>query len=182
MNGSQTVMEAIIRFGEALGPLQMLFNVALYVMAFIFALVGTLEMRKVAAGAPQSGQGQLSWGVVGTTYLLAIMCAAFPTAMSTAEISVFGQASPLRYQDVTGAGLADSARQAVGVLISYMQFLGWIFFIRGWVLLRKAAQGRIDGSGSAWTHIVGGLLLADIVHTVNVISTTLTGQDFFSTM
>lgn len=181
MGNTDTIMEAIIRFGQALGPLQGVFSAALYVLGFLFAVIGTLEARKVTA-APENQQGQLSWTVVGSTYLLAIMCVAFPTALSTAEMTVFGHASPLEYQNVSGAALGNTTRQAIGVLLGYAQLLGWVFFIRGWFLLRKAAQGKIDGSGIAWTHVIFGVLLADIVHTVNVVSSTLTGSDFFVTM
>lgn len=178
MNGG-TVMDGIIRLGQALGPLQALFSVVCYAAALFLAFLGTREMVRVAwapAGSPPQG---LSWGSVGTTYFVAVMFAAFPQAMATAEMTVFGQGSPLSYRGVDGVPMADSSRQALGVIIGYMQLLGWVFFMRGWLMLRKAAQGKIEGAGPAWTQVISGILLADIVHTVNVISSTIAGRDFF---
>lgn len=183
----ETAIDAIIRLGQSLEPLQAFFGVAMYVAAFLLAMWGGWEIyQQATAGAHggSGGRGPGGWGGVGMTFLVAVILLAFPQAMGAGQATVFGSSSPLSYTGVEGVPLEASVRQAVGVFLGYMALLGWIFFARGWLLLRRAAQGRSDpssGSGPAWTHIIGGIFLANIVGTVNVLSATLTGRAFFTT-
>lgn len=62
-------------------------------------------------------------------------------------------------------------------LVLYIQFLGFISFIKGWLMLSKAGnphaqQGQI---GKGITHVVGGIGLINIVGVFNILRNTVFG-------
>ena len=63
----------------------------------------------------------------------------------------------------------------LGLLGNITQFVGYVAFIRGWILLlRIGEQGSQPGAfAKAVTHIVGGLVAINIFGTVAVIQNTI---------
>lgn len=60
------------------------------------------------------------------------------------------------------------------VIVGYMKLIGLIAFVRGWVILSKMGHaGSQPGSvGKGITHIVGGVLLVNVVDTINILAAT----------
>lgn len=66
-------------------------------------------------------------------------------------------------------------KQIADVVIQYIKLIGFIAFIRGWIILSKMGHsGAQPGSiGKGTIHVIGGVLLINIVDTVNLLAQTL---------
>ena len=62
----------------------------------------------------------------------------------------------------------------MAVLVLLIQFIGWIAFVRGLLMIKRAAEGSGQASyGTAITHILGGILSANLIATVDVLQQTM---------
>ena len=113
-----------------------------------------------------SGTGTVLCFVAGTAMF------SFPALLTSAELSLFGAgggASSLSY------GGADSDRYdaLLQALFAIVQIIGVVSFLKGWFVLRAAADGhgRATMGSGAW-HIVGGLLAWHIVPVLAAVQET----------
>lgn len=109
------------------------------------------------------------------TYL--IVAAVFiylPTAVDLFMQSTFDTSQILGYAQLP-AGFSFTATNGGYALLKLLQLIGIIAFIRGWVILaRSTAQGsQPGGAGKGIIHIFGGVLMMNIVFTINVLYNTL---------
>jgi intracellular multiplication protein IcmC len=109
---------------------------------------------------------------IPVTYIVASAVFLFiPTAISVFDVTVFGTSSPIGY-DATSSSINPIILKAVG---GFVQLLGIVSFIRGWLMLVANAQSPGGGHasfGKAMTHIVGGFLLINIYALSSVIWNT----------
>ncbi|MBI5448090.1 MAG: type IV secretion protein IcmC [Gammaproteobacteria bacterium] len=103
------------------------------------------------------------------TYLLvSVALMYFPSTFKTLMMSTFGtpNLSPLNWSGVTSVGVYGYKLAVTPALLGLMRLVGLVSFVRGWIMLvRIADQGQHGTFGKAVTHIVGGLLLINIVGT-----------------
>ncbi len=97
----------------------------------------------------------------------------WPSTLATLMQTGFGydQAQDIAYMSYI-PGVDSTSLQAV---LGFIQIVGFIAFIRGWVELmnhHSHQQGGGQGSGKAWTHIIGGILAVNIVGTQELIWNT----------
>ena len=89
-------------------------------------------------------------------------------------MSVFGtpDVTPLSYNTSKMGGLSI---QATNAMLGFVQIVGLVSFVRGWMIIVKSAQGGAQGVsfGKGLTHIVGGILAINIVGTKNALWSTL---------
>lgn len=96
----------------------------------------------------------------------------FPSTFKTMMMSTFGQpsASPLSWSSVTSIGLHGYKLAITPALLGLMRLVGLVSFVRGWIMLVHISdQGHQVTFGKAVTHILGGLLLINIVQTGNIL-------------
>ena len=109
---------------------------------------------------------------IPVTYILASAVFLFiPTAFSVFNVTVFGTNSPIGY-DNTNSTIDPIILKAVG---GFVQLLGLVSFVRGWMMLVANAQSPGGGHasfGKAMTHIIGGFLLINIYALTSVIWST----------
>ena len=106
-----------------------------------------------------------------------------PSAMDVILQTVYGSEEILSYNDIQGGNtiidiLFGSSGLFGGGLVVFIQLIGLIAFVRGWVMLAKSANqqsGHQGGLGKAAMHIFGGILAINIVQTINIIDNTLYG-------
>ena len=71
----------------------------------------------------------------------------------------------------------DTFEAFVEVIVLIIQFIGWIAFVRGLLMIKRAAEGSGQASyGTAVTHILGGILAANLIAFVDVIQQTMCGS------
>ena len=132
--------------------------------AGLFRLVRMNEPHGRAAG----GAGTVMCFALGTAMF------SFPAWMESGGVSLFGEGprtSVLSYG--AGAGVAEY-NALLGALFAIVQFVGVVSFLRGWFVLRAAADGWARATmGSGVWHIAGGLLAWHIIPVLDAIQTTI---------
>jgi len=82
----------------------------------------------------------------------------------------------LQYSDNTG--LSGAFSSLANTLVLYIQFIGFLSFVRGWFIIAKA-DGRSGGQpgtlGKGVIHIIGGLIAVNFVAAITIIQQTLYG-------
>ncbi len=109
------------------------------------------------------------------TYLMVAAAFIFlPTGFGIVMNTTFGSTSVLSYTQLP-AGLDFTNTNGGVALLRILQVIGVIAFVRGWVLMaRSQGQGSQPGTmGKGITHIFGGVLLMNVVGTINVMYNTL---------
>lgn len=126
-------------------------------------------------GSQQRGEiaGPLVFLVVGSVLIY------FPSAINVGLSTVFvsPEITPsshiLSYVDEDNVVAKWAAISTV--IVSYLKLVGIIAFLRGWIILSKMGHsGSQPGSlGKGITHVIGGLLLINIVDTAKLLGHTL---------
>lgn len=109
------------------------------------------------------------------TYL--IIAGAFiymPTGVDVLLNTTFGETNILSYEELP-SGMNLTVANGGIALLRILQLIGITAFVRGWILVgRSQAQGSQPGTlGKGITHIFGGILLMNIVATINILYNTL---------
>lgn len=143
-----------------------------YITGFFFIFRGIFHLKQY--GDPQS---QMSGGKNLHPALLSLIIGAalvyVPTAIQTSLVSVFGTDAPMAYP--TGSGLDPSFTELGQIIVSIIQFMGVVAFIRGLMQFHRLGAGQAQPGtfGKGLTHIIGGTLALNVVGTANVLASTL---------
>jgi len=94
--------------------------------------------------------------------------------------SVFGgsvsDAAVLNWGSTVTSGLGGASAQfqtAVNAALSFFQIIGFIAFVRGWMVLKKVVEGGGNVTmAQGITHIVGGVLAINIAPFLKIMDTT----------
>lgn len=109
----------------------------------------------------------LTFLVVGAVFLW------LPSAVGSFMMTFFGSpnVTPLSYN---AKSMGSLSLQATNAVLGFIQIVGLISFVRGWMIIVKAAQGGGQVTmGKGVTHIIGGILALNIVATRNALWATL---------
>lgn len=151
-----------------------------YVMGLYFIFRG-IGMYKIFAtqsfASAQKGEvaGPLVFLVVGAILMY------FPSTLDSSLQTIFGGGGMkdmssaedmIGYSTLTSSG--ENWKEISSVLLKYMKLIGFIAFLRGWTILSKMGHsGAQPGSvGKGIVHIIAGILLINIVDTVNILADT----------
>ena len=101
--------------------------------------------------------------------IVAGMCFYLPTAIRTVLVTTFGYDNPLSYSEMGGGTMA------IRVMLQFIRLIGFIAFIRGWVMIARASQQSAQPGmfGKALIYILGGIFAINIVGTARVVGNTL---------
>ena len=93
---------------------------------------------------------------------------------TTVSISAGAGASMVTsWTAVQNLGASPSFANAVGAALTFIQLIGVIAFVRGWLVLKKVAEGSGNASMAAGiTHIVGGVLAINIFVFLQIMDNT----------
>ena len=161
---------------------QKLLTGAAYIMGIFFIYKGLMALKQV--GEHRSHMSQHHTLKEPVSYILAGACLLFfPTALKIFLSTVFGSENIMAYQSIQSSNpffnsLFGPTASFGKDIVLFIQVVGIIAFIRGWVLLAKgASQGghQQGGFGKALMHIFGGILAINVVQTLSIINDTLYG-------
>ncbi len=178
LNGAGNGLDKMmIRFvNDIRKPLQFIIWGSGVVLGLFLLTTGFMRMAK---GAGQDGpRGSLGPGTLMRILVGAILFSTAATAdMFTA--SLFGNAvvqfKGLAIANIPAASLAN-AEQAIGAILTFIQIIGFIAFMRGFLMFRALADGNTSVSSSAaFTHVIGGALAINISPTLAAIEQTFCG-------
>ena len=93
----------------------------------------------------------------------------FPEVVRIFMVTVWGSANIVEYPSTPS-----NWKYFTDPVIGLVRIVGYIAFIRGWLLLLRLGQeGRQPGTGAkALLHILGGILAINIVGTINMLGAT----------
>ncbi len=167
---------AIANLSTAVGSIKALVAAISFIVGIYFVARGVAMYRSFANqtfGSAQRGEfaGPLVYLVVGAILVY------LPSASDVSLITVFGTAEVGDDAEALAyfvPGASEKWRDVALVLMSYMKLIGFIAFVRGWMILAKMGQsGSQPGSmGKGITHLVGGVLLMNIPDTMRILATT----------
>lgn len=163
-----TMVQSIAADAAINGPVWQLVNAVCYVMALIFAFRAAVQLKDVAEQKTQSYTTPM------LTFMAAALLAAAPSSVASVSATVFGSGvatSPLAY---TSTQVGASPIKAVLTLI---QLIGYIFFIRGIMELKRAGEPqRFQGASvnKSLVIMLSGMAAIYINYTLQVVG-SMTG-------
>jgi intracellular multiplication protein IcmC len=151
-------------FAKSFPALWRLTTASAYVIGFIFMIRAMQGFREFGerhqGGSHMTAKKPLLFFIVGTVLIFT------PSVTTTLMMSTFGTASPLQLPTTGGVDLGK-----YWAVLAFVQLIGMIAFIRGWVLIAGSSQqGSHSPMGKAITHIVGGLMALNIGGLMDVIN------------
>jgi hypothetical protein len=160
-----TMIQSIAADAAIGGPVWTMVTTFCYFAAMMFVFRAALQLRDV------SEQKLPGYGAPFLTFIAAALLAALPESIATMTTAVFGtgvSTSPISY---TSAQIAVSPIKAV---LTIIQLIGYIFFVRGIMELRRAGEPQKFQGASVNKAIVimaSGMAAMYINYTLKVVGT-----------
>lgn len=167
---------AITNLTESFDSLVHLVTGASYIIGIFLIAKGIMSLSVFGRQTMSSAQrgevsGPVVWIFVGALLMY------LPTTLETGLTTVYGDADLAAAGDIMAYApvtAGENWEQLSNVIIKYVKLVGLIAFVRGWIILSKMGHaGAQPGSmGKGLTHVIGGILLINVVETVNILATT----------
>jgi hypothetical protein len=155
-------------------PMIFMLSVLSILIGIFMVIRGLLKASKFGQDAKSSVPSIISNLVIGTVLYTV------GTSLNEIMASVFGDSS------IWGPGVVVSAiaydfgantqpfQSAVYAALTFFQLVGFIAFIRGWMIIRDAVEGAHGQKTVAQglTHIIGGVLAVNIYRFLDVMDNT----------
>lgn len=167
---------------SSLISVEQLVTATAYLLGISFAVKALYSLKTL--GESKAHQSGGSGGVKEPLIymLVAGMFIYFPTGFEVLMNSTFGYSQVLAYAPVTAGSsvmmtLFGASSDFGATLALFIQVIGVIAFVRGWVLVARAAStGQPPGgTGQGLMHVFGGIMAMNIIGTLQVINATLFG-------
>jgi intracellular multiplication protein IcmC len=190
------LQDIMVRLSGLLGPLMRLLLTISFISGIVFTLRGLLMLKAFSmpltqASKPGEISGPLVYIFVGTILIY------IPTSTDVLSATLFGS-GPSIFSGGKGSGdsftnLGNMGKASdkllgyapvsiegqwavmVDTIVLYMEFIGFLAFLRGWFLIAQSGQPGVQpGSISKGIiHVVGGLLAINFLPLVKAIRGTL---------
>ncbi len=167
---------ALTNLSTAVGLIKTLVAAVAYIVGVVLIFKGITGFKIFATQTFGSAQrGEMSGPIV---YLLVggILCY-LPSSQDVALFTIFGTSDVGNEQELIAylvPGAEEKWAAIALVLVKYMMLVGFIAFVRGWIILSKmGGAGSQPGSmGKGLTHVIGGALLMNIPDFMTIMATT----------
>lgn len=164
---SEQVGKIMAAFDSNIDPLISITASVAFLVGIVMAAMSLKKLYETTRNNPQAHYG----GVV-TTFFIAAVLVNLPAALGTMRETMFGnEHSVLSYQS-TISGVSAQASSTLVVIMHFIQFVGLIAFIRGFLILNKLANGggQDVSLGKGVTFVVSGVMAINIVITANMLA------------
>lgn len=159
-NSTYDAITMLVNLSNSFPALWLMITALSWVIGLVLVMRGVLYLKVYGElRTMTSTQSSLKIPVVfisvGCVFLF------LPTAFQTMAMTAFGTSSPIGWSSVNSS-INPTVLRAVG---GFVQLLGLVSFIRGWMMLVANAQSPGGGHGSfgkAMTHIAGGFFLLNV--------------------
>lgn len=155
------------------GPLRGLLTTICYLIGLVFFITFLIRLTKTAQDGPRGPAGKGTW----TTLIVAAVMMSMGHIMDAFTGSLFSNGGSYTMSLAYANEFADggqSAQLVLNAIVVFVQIVGWIAFIRGFLLLKGMHDGTSQGTMSAcFTHIIGGVLAVNIPLFVKVMESTM---------
>ena len=165
--------QMVINLANTMPSLLAMVSAAAYVLGFSLVLKGIYKLKEYGEMRTSMSSQTNLWPPM-ITLGIGTMLIYFVSTYEMGLATIFGTAeiSPIAYSNSSG-----STEALVGAVVSIMQVVGVIAFIRGLLLLNSAGNpGAQPGSiGKGITFAIGGILSINIYGTWQMLINTLVG-------
>lgn len=166
------VVDLMVNIG---GPIEILLIVFTYIAGIILLLVGINRLTKRMEEGPRGPAG------LGTmmTFLASAALFSFGDTMGTFSSSLFGNTQVMTNAlidptVITNATDASKIEAVVEAVMGFVMIVGYIAFIRGWLVLKSFADGAQGATlAQGLTFLFGGTIAINLGELVNMLQTTL---------
>lgn len=142
-------------------------KIAAYLLGAYLIVAGIMKMPQLAdPQARVSPKTPISMFLVG----IALFSLIGMVDMVTATMAMGGGAGNALIDQVNG-GSGTMAAAITGVL-TFIRMIGYIAFIRGWLMINQSAQGKDGMLTRALTHICGGIAAINVKTTAYMLAAT----------
>ena len=192
------VQDILQNLQKVINPaLGMLMGVS-FIIGVIFILRGLLSLRSFSLPMNQATRpGELSGPLLDL--LIGTVMVYIPTSTDVLTNTFFGAGLPSMFPNSGGGAfvprienLGQASDQVMGyapqslesqwatlvdTVVYFMEFIGFLAFMRGWIILSQAGHhsGQPGNISRGLVHIVGGILAINFLPLVNAISNTIGG-------
>lgn len=186
------VTDILINAASILNPALRLMLAFSFIVGIWFILKGLLKLKSFAQPVTQMSQpgdfsGPVTYILIGTVLIY------IPTSSNVLTSTLFGSGSLSMFSasgspDVKRLGQASSKLMGyasvslegqwatlIDTVVYYMQFIGFLAFIRGWILIAHTQHGQHDQMSKGIIHVVGGILAINFLPLVNAVINTISG-------
>lgn len=169
-----------------------------FIIGVVFVLRGLILLRSFSLPMNQATRpGELSGPLI--SILVGTIMIYIPTSTDVISNTFFGSGLPSIFPGSTSGtfvprienlgrasdqimGYAPQALEGqwatlIDTVVFYMQFIGFLAFMRGWIIIAQAGQhhGQPGTMSRGLIHIVGGILAINFLPLVNAITNTIGG-------
>lgn len=170
-NINTTLIDILSRFEEHVEEFELLITSITYFVGLVFAVKSLFLLKQYGELRTSAGQASLRKPLVN--FLIAVVLLYSPGVLHAFIRTI--------YADPSGSLVSydkepETEFEAVVVMSSrVIQLIGYIAFLRGWVLLaRVGEQGAQPGAlARSFMHIIGGVLAINIIGTFRVLNSIL---------
>lgn len=157
------------------GPTHSLLSAFAYLAAIALTLVVLLRLIK---DAQEGTKGPTGFGTLMTLFVAGILFSldyimgAF--SASFFETNTVTTAPVVYYMDGAGEEQSAAVQATISAAVAFFWLIGLVAFVRGWFVIRGAAEGDQQASLMAgMTHIIGGALAVNLGPLINAVEATL---------
>jgi hypothetical protein len=142
-------------------------------------LIGFQSLVKAARASQSHGGGEKSvWTGPIVGFLIAGAMVAIPQTVMDLNATVFSgtaQNKIMAYggNKIAGLSFGSKTDQVIQTLVLFIQFIGWISIFRGFMMLKRAADGGNQSYAVGITHILGGVLSANVMAFADAMQDTI---------
>lgn len=164
-------VQMLQNFASQFPDIEQLVTAAAYVLGFVFVVRAIYYLKiygelRTMMSSNASLRPPLTYLLVGVAFIY------LPTTIDVVLATVYNtsEVTPISYSSDTG-GVAYG--EAIRVFYMFIQLIGYIAFIRGWIIISHTAQqtGR-ETVGKGIVHIIGGILAINVVETKDILWNT----------
>ena len=175
---NQKLTNIFANVGPSLISVQQLLTAGAYLIGISFIIRGVMALKQLAEHKNSMGQ-QHSMKEPMFYILSGAMLLYFPTGLKVFLRTTFGSEQILSYNslNLSSTFFSNAGNISANVFL-FVQVIGYVAFIRGWIIIAKSSSqggGQHGSFGKGLMHVFGGVLGINIVQTLNVINNTLIG-------
>jgi len=162
------VDDMFARFSSSSIALTELVKYAAYIIG-IYLVVGSVF--KFSKLGNNGGYSRITPRVPLTMFFVGVSLFALTSSVDVVKNTMLMGSGPgsILMPSASGSGVASAALQ--GVLL-FIRLVGYIAFVRGWLLLNQAGLGRDGVIGRGLTHLGGGVAAINIETTAKILANT----------
>ncbi len=145
-----------------------LVQLSTYAMGIFFVLSSIFKFAQLGSNPQMSPKVPLTMFVVGVCLF------ALPSALVVVqETMAMGGSGPGDMFVSTNATVGQMTKKGIEGLLWFIRLIGYIAFVRGWLLLNQAGQGKDGTLGRGLTHIFGGVAAINVKLTAEILANSI---------